>query len=94
MALLGTKLMGGLMSHTDSEKLLRPWWDAIEDFVIYGLIMLGLIVTPTTIFNGTPLFCTLCTQVDINFILLLSKIFVLINVISSQVSVVLVLTVL
>jgi hypothetical protein len=24
--------------------LFRPWWDALEDFVIYGLILLGLIV--------------------------------------------------
>ena len=63
MAMLGSALMGGLMSHSDAEKMFRPWWDAIEDFVIYGLIMLGLIVSPTTIFNGTPLYCTLCTQV-------------------------------
>lgn len=65
--MLGTRLMGGLMSHSDAEKMFRPWWDAIEDFVIYGLIMLGLIVTPTTIFNGTPLFCTLCAQVFCRF---------------------------
>ena len=56
MAMLGSALMGGLMSHSDAEKMFRPWWDAIEDFVIYGLILLGLIVGPTTIFNGTP--CT------------------------------------
>ena len=24
--------------------MFRPWWDSIEDFVVYGLIMLGLIV--------------------------------------------------
>ena len=53
MAMLGSALMG-LMSHSDAEKMFRPWWDAIEDFVIYGLIMLGLIVSPTTTFNGTP----------------------------------------
>jgi len=59
MATLGTALMGAL-GHSDEEKMFRPWWDALEDFVIYGLIMLGLIVSPTTIFNGTPLYCTLC----------------------------------
>ena len=26
--------------------------------------MLGLIVSPTAIFNSTPLFCTLCTRAD------------------------------
>ena len=63
MAAIGTALMGAL-GHSEQEKMFRPWWDALEDFVIYALIMLGLIVSPTTIFNGTPLFCTLCTQVS------------------------------
>ena len=39
-------------------------WDTLEDFVIYGLIMLGLIISPTTIFNGTPLYCTPCISVS------------------------------
>ena len=34
----------------------------IRGYCVYGLIMLGLIVSPTAIFNSTPLFCTLCTQ--------------------------------
>ena len=33
-----------------------------RDYVVYGLIMLGLIVSPTAIFNSTPLYCTLCTK--------------------------------
>ena len=36
-----------------------------RDYVVYGLIMLGLIVSPTAIFNSTPLFCTLCTKAGI-----------------------------
>ena len=63
MAALGTALMSTL-SHTDQEKMFRPWWDNLEDFVIYGLISLGLIVLPTQIFQGTPLFCTICTTVN------------------------------
>ena len=63
MAALGTALMSTL-SHTDQEKMFRPWWDNLEDFVIYGLISLGLIVLPTQIFQGTPLFCTICTTVS------------------------------
>ena len=63
MATLGTALMGAL-GHSEEEKMFRPWWDALEDFVIYGLIMLGLIVSPTTIFNGTPLYCTPCITVS------------------------------
>ncbi|XP_023323105.1 uncharacterized protein LOC111697352 [Eurytemora carolleeae] len=62
MTSLGNAMMGTLLGHSDAEKMFRPWWDSLEDFVIYGLIMLGLIVSPTTIFNGTPLFCTQCTK--------------------------------
>ena len=62
MAALGTALMSTL-SHTDQEKMFRPWWDNLEDFVIYGLVSLGLIVLPTQIFQGTPLFCTICSTV-------------------------------
>ena len=62
MAAIGTALMSGL-SHTDQEKMFRPWWDNLEDFVIYGLISLGLVVLPTQIFQGTPLACTICTTV-------------------------------
>ena len=51
MAAIGTALMGAL-GHSEQEKMFRPWWDSLEDFVIYALIMLGLIVSPTTIFNG------------------------------------------
>ena len=39
-------------------------WDNLEDFVIYGLITLGLIVLPTQVFQGTPLFCTPCLEVS------------------------------
>ena len=45
-----------------SETTAKGTW-YLEDFVIYGLISLGLIVLPTQIFQGTPLFCTLCTTV-------------------------------
>ena len=45
-------------------QLLTLRWDTLEDFVIYGLIMLGLIISPTTIFNGTPLYCTPCISVS------------------------------
>ena len=35
----------------------RPWWDNFEDFLVYGLVMLGLIVSPTAIINGTVTPC-------------------------------------
>ena len=60
MATLGTALMGQIYGHTPAEKMFRPLSDNVEDFMIYGLIMLGLIVMPTAIINSTPLYCTLC----------------------------------
>ena len=30
MAMLGTTLMSGMMSHSDAEKMFRPWWDNIR----------------------------------------------------------------
>ena len=64
MATVGAALMSSL-SHTDQEKLFRPWWDNLEDYVVYGLITLGLIVLPTQVFQGTPLFCTPCIEVKL-----------------------------
>ena len=65
MASIGTALINTL-SHTDTEKLFIPWWDNLEDFVIYGLITLGLVILPTQVFAGTPLFCTPCLEVRSN----------------------------
>ena len=65
MATIGTALINTL-SHTDTEKLFIPWWDNLEDFVIYGLITLGLVILPTQVFAGTPLFCTPCLEVRSN----------------------------
>ena len=60
MATLGATIISNVFGQTDAEKAFRPWWDNLEDFLIYGLIMLGLIVMPTAIINSTPLYCTLC----------------------------------
>ena len=35
-------------------------WDSLEDFLIYGLVMLGIIIVPTAIITGTPLDCNYC----------------------------------
>ena len=68
MTSIGTALISQL-SHSDTEKLFIPWWDNLEDFVIYGLITLGLIVLPTQVFSGTPLFCTACLEVNYLFMI-------------------------
>ena len=61
MAFLGATLLSSL-SKTDTEKLFRPWWDNLEDFIMYGIITLGLIVSPFQVFSWTPLSCTRCQE--------------------------------
>ena len=60
MATLGATIISNVFGQTDAEKAFRPWWDNLEDFMIYGLVMLGLIITPTAIIMGTPLDCNYC----------------------------------
>jgi len=60
MAAIGTALIGKVLGHSEAEKAFRPWWDTIEDNLIYVLVMMGLIVVPTAIIMGTPLDCNFC----------------------------------
>ena len=40
--------------------LYRPWWDKLEDYLLYGLVMIGLITLPNSFVLGKNLECTLC----------------------------------
>ena len=60
MAAIGTALMGKVLGHSAAEKAFRPWWDSLEDYLIYGLVLLGIILVPTAIVTGTPLDCNFC----------------------------------
>jgi len=62
MAAIGAALMGRVLGHSEAEKAFRPWWDALEDYLIYGLVMLGVVLVPTAIITGTPLDCTYCVK--------------------------------
>ena len=41
MAEVGNALLDRFIGHTEAEQAFQPWWDITEDFLIYGLIMLG-----------------------------------------------------
>ena len=41
MASIGNALVGKILGHSAAEKAFRPWWDNFEDFLVYGLVMLG-----------------------------------------------------
>ena len=38
----------------------RPWWQELEDYLLYGLVMLGIITYPTSVVGGNPLNCNFC----------------------------------
>ena len=52
--------MGKVLGHSEAEKAFRPWWDSLEDYLIYGLVMIGVVLVPTAIITGTPLDCNYC----------------------------------
>ena len=41
MAVVGTEILNKFLGNTEAEKAFEPWWDTTEDFLVYGLIMLG-----------------------------------------------------
>ena len=43
MAAIGAALMGKVLGHSEAEKAFRPWWDSLEDYLIYGLVMIGVV---------------------------------------------------
>ena len=64
MATLGAQLMVKALSHTQAEKLFRPWWDSVEDHLIYALVIMSLIVLPTAIIISTPITCNYCQTIS------------------------------
>ena len=45
MASIGNALVSKILGHSAAEKAFRPWWDNLEDFLVYGLVMLGKATT-------------------------------------------------
>ena len=42
MSAIGERLATSVFGQSDAEKAFRPWWDNLEDFLIYGIILLGM----------------------------------------------------
>ena len=49
-----------LLYHSKAEIVFRPWWDRLEDLLIYSLLMLGIVLAPTAMVMESPLHCTIC----------------------------------
>ena len=47
MAAIGAALMEKVNGHSEAEMAFRPWWDRLEDYLIYGLVMIGIVLVPT-----------------------------------------------
>ena len=56
--------MGRVVSHTKAEMAFHPWWDDMEDYMVYGLVMVGIVLIPSAIVTGTPLDCNFCPNKD------------------------------
>ena len=41
MAAIGERIITSIFGQSEAEKTFRPWWDNLEDFLVYGLILLG-----------------------------------------------------
>ena len=41
MAVLGAALAKEVLGYDDANKAFRPWWDTTQDFLMYGMIVLG-----------------------------------------------------
>ena len=41
MAMLGNVLISKILGHSQAESAFRPWWDDLEDMLVYGLVLLG-----------------------------------------------------
>ena len=45
---------------SQAQKAFHPWWDSLEDYLLYGLIMIGLMVMKTEMVTSTSLDCNYC----------------------------------
>ena len=41
MAALGGDLRQQILGHSDAAKAFRPWWDNLEDGIMYSLVVMG-----------------------------------------------------
>ena len=41
MGAVASSVAKSVLGHSDAEKAFRPWWDTVQDHLIYGLITIG-----------------------------------------------------
>ena len=60
MAVISDQLLTRVFGHSKAEKCFHTWWDTIEDYMVYSLVTMGLIVMPTAMVIKMPLHCNFC----------------------------------
>jgi len=61
MAFLGSRLLDSL-SFSNAEKAFRPWWDNVEDTIVYGLVILSILVFPSSFLLVSTIDCNFCQE--------------------------------
>ena len=57
MAVVGNQLLNRVFGHSKAEQAFHTWWDTIEDYMVYSLVTMGIIVMLTTMVIKMPLHC-------------------------------------
>ena len=70
MAALGGALLSSVLQKSPAEKALSPWWDRVQDYITYGIIVISkLLFIPIDLkFNlismNLPPFRFACTSIN------------------------------
>ena len=43
MANIAGELTNRILGHSDADKAFRPWWDNLEDAVLYSFVVMGML---------------------------------------------------
>ena len=71
MAVVGNQLLSKVFGHSKAEKAFHTWWDTVEDYMVYSLVTMGLIVMPTALVVKMPLHCNFCGDKEISHLALI-----------------------
>ena len=50
------------LTHSKAEKAFKPWWNTLENYILYSMVMIAILVKQTDIMKGTSMDCTFCQQ--------------------------------
>ncbi|XP_023339347.1 uncharacterized protein LOC111709704 isoform X2 [Eurytemora carolleeae] len=62
MAALAGDLSRVILGQSDAAKAFRPWWDYLEDYLMYSFVLMSLVTLPMTFLSGNPVDCAIHSQ--------------------------------